>query len=573
MNTPPATAANIPPQSGEMKTRMAIAAVSPLSVVKAIWDHRYLGAALWLVLTSASTYAIYRLPAVYRAQAEILVESQRIPERYVSATVTPDLQDRLNALSEQVLSGSRLIEMIDKYGLYKEDRKRLVQEELLTKIRSDIAIKPTRSGPTGPGAFQISYQGGNPVMVARVTNQIASFFVDENIRQRATEAEGASEFLQQQLGEAKKRLEEQEAMLSQYKLAHSGELPEQENALLSSLGQAKVQLAGVQDALNRAQQNKVMLESALSDAQIASVSFTQTSAALSTESLGMGISTAPAPQPQKESERLTAQLAALTIRYSPQHPEVRRLKAELRRALDAEALAASSSAGPEPRVAPAAKPAAAASVPVPQVPSGAAQSVAMSRERIENLKSQIAAANKQIADLENERRSIQLSNSSLEAHIERLPLREQQMASVTRDYETTKAAYQSLLDKKLAADVAADMEKRQKAERFVPIEMARVPEKPIKPKRQLLAAGAGLFALALSLALAAALEFRKGVLLGEWELPGSLTVLGRIPMMDPQQPVAVWHAKFRRRGPVALAAIAMAFASTEVGVHLGLLKL
>jgi polysaccharide biosynthesis transport protein len=570
MNIPPTTIAHVPTHSGDANTRPAtLAAISPLSVVKAIWDHKYLAAAIWLALTSVSVYVIYRLPAVYRAEAEILVESQRIPERYVSATVTPDLLDRLNGLSEQVLSTARLTEMIEKYGLYKEDRKHMVQEELVTKIRSDIAIKPTRSGPSGPGAFQVSYQGPDPVIVAQVANQIASFFIDENIRQRATEAEGASEFLQHQLAEAKTRLEQQEAMLSQYKLAHSGELPEQENALLSSIGQAKVQLVGVQDALNRAQQSKVMLESSLSDAQIASVTFAQTvNAAPSTEATGMAGSTAPAPEPQKASERLAAELAALTIRYSPQHPEVRRLKSELQRALDAEA--ASASAGPAPRAPLAGKPPALVAGPVRQIPSGATQGLTMNRERVETLKAQVAAADKQIEELNNERHSIQVSLGSLEAHIEKLPLREQQMASVTRDYETTKAAYQSLLDKKLAADVAADMEKRQKAERFVPIEMARVPEKPIKPKRQLLAAGAGLAALVLSMALVAALELRKGVLLGEWELPGSLIVLGRIPVMAPQ-PEAIWHSKFRRRGPVALAAIAMAVGSA--GAYVGLVKL
>jgi len=552
MNTPSTTIANL----------------SPLSVAKAVWDHKYLCAVLCLALTSASVYVIYRLPAVYRAETAILVESQHIPERYVSATVTPDLQDRLNVLSEQVLSASRLNAMIEKYDLYKEDRKRLVREELLAKMRSDIIIKPSKSGVSGPGAFRISYQGPNPVVVAQVANQIGSFFIDENIRQRASEADGTSEFLEHQMSEAKKRLEQQEGMLSQYKLAHSGELPEQENALLSTIGQTKVQLVGVQDALNRAQQNKVMLESSLSTLQVTSAPVTQMlSATPSTEPSEI----AGVPQPQKESKRLTTELAALTIRYGPQHPEVRRVKAQLQRALDAEALAGSSGSRPEHGETAAAKAPRASSVALGQIPSGAAQSPSMNRERIDTLKVEIAAADKEIEGLNNERRSIQINLSSLEAHIENLPLREQQLASVTRDYETTKAAYQSLLDKKLAADVAADMEKRQKAERFVPLEIARVPEKPIKPKRQLLAAGAGLFALALSMALAAALEFRKGVVLGEWELPASVAILGRIPVMAPH-PVAIWHAKFPRRGPVVLALISMAFAST-VGVCLSLIKL
>jgi polysaccharide biosynthesis transport protein len=555
-------------------TRSTLLAISsPLSMMKAVWNHKRLCLVLWFLLTCGGIFVIRRLPAVYRAETVILVESQRIPERYVSATVTPDLQDRLNVLSEQVLSDTRLTAMIDAYGLYRKEGRHLVHDEILTKMRSDITIKPEKAVSGRSTAFRISYQGGNPRIVAQVANQIGSFFIDENLRQRETEAAGTSEFLEGQLAEAKKRLEEQEAMLSQYKLSHSGELPEQENALLSSVGQVKVQLAGVQDALNRAQQNKIMLDASLTSAQTTATAFLQTwntrpaAQEPSDPLVAAAAGVAAAPQ-APDSERLAEELSALEIRYGPEHPEVRRVKALLQRAREAEKREAA--ANPQPSgTAPAGAKLPEVSRPVRQLPPEVAQSLVANRERIESLKVQIAAADREISGLNIERLKIQQNLDGLQGHIEKLPMREQQLAAVTRDYETTKAAYQSLLDKKLAADVAADMEKRQKAERFVLLEAAHVPEKPIKPKRQLLAGGGCLFSLALSMALAVGLEFRKGVFLGEWELPHSVTVLGRVPTISPNP---FGGARIRRFLTVVFGAVILA-AGTGAGVYLGWMKL
>lgn len=549
--------------------------ISPLSFVKAVWNHKYVCLPLWLLLTTMVAFVVHRLPAVYRAEAAVLVESQRIPERYVSATVTPDLQDRLSALSAQILSASRLTSLIDKYGLYRQERRRLVREEVLDMMRADISIKPDRAAAGRSTAFRISYQGRDPVVVAQVANQIGSFFVDENLRQRETEAEGTSEFLESQLSEAKKRLEEQETMLSRYKLSHNGELPQQENALLSSVGQVKVQLMGVQDALGRARQNKITLEASLASAQTSASSLLgmSSNSPLSRETEGSAepLATLPSPStPQEDSQRIAAQLAALTIRYSQEHPEVRRLKAELQRALDAEKRAEVSSAEPPAPATLGAKLPAQAPKAVRQMSPELAQSFTAIRERIENLKVQISAANREIDDLNAERQNIVRNLNSLEARLENLPVREQQLAAVTRDYETTKAAYQSLLDKKLAADVAADMEKRHKAERFVMLEVARVPEKPIKPKRQLLVGGGCLGSLFLSMTLVIGWEFRKGVLLGEWELPGSVTVLGRIPVLV-SRPVT--DPGVRHPWVVAFTGILLALTAAAAGVYFGWVKL
>jgi hypothetical protein len=124
----------------------------------------------------------------------------------------------------------------------------------------------------------------------------------------------------------------------------------------------------------------------------------------------------------------------------------------------------------------------------------------------------------------------------MQARISRLPLREQELARVMRDYENTRLNYHSMLDKKMSADVAANMERRQKAERLVMLEMARKPEMPIKPRKVLLFGAGSLFSFALGLVIAVGIEAKKGMLLGEWELPPGVVILGRVPSIATASP-------------------------------------
>lgn len=151
---------------------------------------------------------------------------------------------------------------------------------------------------------------------------------------------------------------------------------------------------------------------------------------------------------------------------------------------------------------------------------------------IRTLEAQVALAAREIQHLESRRQQVIQDAADIQSRLQKLPIREQQLAAITRDYDTSRASYQSLLDKKLAADVAANMERWQKAERFVMLDAARVPEKPIRPKRTLLTAAGSAMALLAAAGLALLLELRKNVVLGEWELPAGTTILGRVPRMQ-----------------------------------------
>jgi hypothetical protein len=386
-------------------------------------------------------------------------------------------------------------------------------------------------------------------------------------------AVGTSEFLDAQLADAKKRLEEQEQQLSAYKLRYSGELPQQENALISALAQAQTQLTGLHDSLNRTQQNKMMAQSSLEGAEAEYAMVQRLTAAPSSISSPAGIATslpgAP-PAPVRESERLQQVYDNIRARYSEAHPDVRRAAIGLARAREMEARepapALDITAAVQPPIRRSAEPSA-----TRPVNGRAVETPRATNDRILTLRAQIAGWEREITNLEHERDKLVARVENMQERISHLPLREQELAGVMRDYENTRTNYRSLLDKKMAADVAANMERRQKAERFVMLEMARKPEVPIKPKKPLLFAAGTLFCLALGMAMAIGIEAKNGMLLGEWELPPGTVVLGRVPAIvaaKPTSPSTRWKPLVWATFPVGCTACLIA-----AGIYNGWLKL
>ncbi len=221
----------------------ARAEFAPLTLVRMVGKHKLGVVLITLVLSAISVGIVMMIPATYRAEALILVESQKIPERYVSSSVGTDLQDRLAAINQYVLSSTNLSQLIADNGLYKEEKKNHVQEEIVEMMKNDIQIKVER-GWVGnrPGAFRISYEGKSPVTVADVTNKLAQLYVNKDLQNRSTQARDTESFIESRLSEAKKRLDDMELKVSQYKLQHNGELPEQENALNGALSRLQLEL-------------------------------------------------------------------------------------------------------------------------------------------------------------------------------------------------------------------------------------------------------------------------------------------------------------------------------------------
>lgn len=496
------------------------------SVIRAISKHKALTIVVWLCLGAATLVAIHQLPALYRSEAVVLVDSQKIPEKYVSSTVNTEVQDRLATINQQILSSTRLKKIIEDFDLYHKERKSHVEEEIIDMMRKDVQIKLER-GWTGnrPGAFRIAYQGPNATVVAEVVNRIANLYIEENLRSREVQAEGTYDFIENQLQTAKQQLDKMEAALSRYKLQHNGELPQQESTLAGALARLQTELQGNQDALNRAYQNKVMLESALRVLESAEQAMTEIN---SRQPAAAPVR--PAGKPVKRSDVIQAQIALLRVRYSDDHPDIKRLREELARMKQAEEEALAKSK-PDPSAVPQDANIQAEAAPAEAAPGQPDMVAIEASQRRDSLKAQLKLANGEIASRTKERDRILRDIAAYQHKMERLPIREQELAGLTRDYEISKANYRSLLDKRLTAGMAADMERRQKSERFTILDPAKVSERPFSPNRPLLSVLGCALALLIGLAAAVGVEWKADVFLGEWELTPGIPVIARVPLI------------------------------------------
>lgn len=535
----------------------------PLSLVRALWKHRPLVLVVSIVIGGVAIAVVHHLPDIYQAESLVLVDAQKIPERFVAATVQVSLQDHLAMISQQILSATQLERLIKKYDLYSELRSTRSPEQIVEQMRKDIKIPLERGWGSGrSGAFRVVYQGPDPQVVANVVNEISGMFIAENLRARELRAEGTSEFIESQLAEARKNLEEQEATYSRFKLERMGELPEQESALTGTLNRLQAELQGAQDAINRAEQGKLVAENTLRVAEAAEAMAVRAIRDATTPvSAPGGMRQEPAtavgtPAPTTRSQVLRRQLEQLQARYQDEHPEVRRAKFELEAALKQEALETGAASQRRPAqtalAANSGTPAGAEDLGTASTPPQLRADLNRERERVAASRVQLELSKKELEARVADRRRILQSIAEYQRKLERLPVREQELASITRDYENSKQNYRSLMDKKASAVMAAEMERRQQSERFTLQDPARVPTKPIRPRRPLYYSGGVLAALVLGVMAALVLEFRRNQLLGEWELPPGVNILGRIPMIDSKD-----ASNLRRSGATVVASTGM----------------
>jgi polysaccharide chain length determinant protein (PEP-CTERM system associated) len=465
------------------------------------------------------------MPDRYKASTTILVDPQKVPEKYVSPTVSSDPGQRLTTITQQVLSSTRLQQIIDDMQLYPELRGKISREELIDLMRKDINITVKQGSVSGLSAFTIEYEGRQRQQVAQVANQLASSFIEWNVKSREQQAQDTTEFLESQLKEAKQNLEVQEARLSAFKMRHLGEMPEQQPANMQALTQLQGQFQANADALNRLEVERTLLSRGLESNNSGSVK----TVPVVTERTKL----------ESERQLLKSQLQDLQNRYTSAHPEVVDTAARLQRVEDhLKALP------PDPPV-------------VAEVKDNTAVSV------------RLQLIDREFKRLTDEQKRITDQMGSYRAKVDAVPVREQEMAELNRNYSVSKDHYQSLLDKTFSAGMAADLEKKQQAEHFTILDAAQVPEKPFKPKRALMFLGSFLGALAFSLGLAYAKDMLNDTLKLERELkamlPANVPLLAAVPQLQ--------VAADRRRSirfAVFAAIITLVGCALEAGLYLKL---
>ena len=505
---------------------------SPLSIVRMLWKRKLPIVAGWLLLSAASVAVVFKLPPHYIADTLILIDSQKIPERFVPSTVSSPVQERITAISQQIMSSTRLKSVIDEFNLYRDQKNSAAPEEILDMMRADIKIttEQTRGVTAGKGhlgAFRVGYEGSDPTVVAQVANRLANLYIEENLKTREVQSEGTSEFMDAQTDEARKRLDELEKTVGDWKQQHAGELPEQEAAIIAMINRLQTDLQMNTAAIARAQESRTMLESTREGAENMATLLENALQRRSNPPQAPKSAARPGEAQRKPSELLQAQIDLLRTHYGDDHPEIKRLRAGLeglkQRELEGQAVHTVKVDDP-------ARPEEAA----PETASLAPDTrdlvdLGQARQRVTNVKAQLTVLDKELEMRKGDQERILHSLTQYQARIEKLPLRQQEMARLTRDYEISKANYKSLLDKKFSAEMSTDMERRQKSERFTIIDAARVPTVPVKPNRPLLSGLCSLGALILSLVLVLGKEAQKSVMLGEWELPAGTVVLARLP--------------------------------------------
>ena len=215
----------------------------------------------FVIIALTTVVVAHYLPNRYRSETVILVVPQQVPESYVRSTVTSRIEDRLQSISQQILSRTRLERIIQDFNLYERERQVGIMEDVIERMRTrDIRVETLKGD-----AFRIAFIGDNPVTVMRVTDRLASHFIDENLRDREILAQGTSQFLTVQLDDARRRLIEQEQEAGSVPAASSGELPSQAAGNLQQVQNLQLQVQAVVESLNRDVDRKLIIERALAD--------------------------------------------------------------------------------------------------------------------------------------------------------------------------------------------------------------------------------------------------------------------------------------------------------------------
>src|SRR4029077_2581512 len=200
----------------------------------------------WAVVWGAS----WLLHPRYQSSTMILVEQPTMPKDYVTPNVTVDWQERLQSITQQILSRTRLLRIIDQIGIYSAPSAHSSPDEKVEQMRKDIAIELVRGQGNQITAFNVSYTSGDPLLAQRVTFELTNLFINENLEARQQQSQDTTKFLEVQLENARGLLAEQENRIRQFKSQHVGEMPEQVSSNLQILSGLQSQLQSEQDSLN-----------------------------------------------------------------------------------------------------------------------------------------------------------------------------------------------------------------------------------------------------------------------------------------------------------------------------------
>lgn len=421
----------------------------------------------WVAVWAAS----WVLPARYQSTTLILVTQPTMPAEYIKPNVTEDLQERLQSITQQIMSRTRLLHIIDQFDLYAAPHTHWSPDEKVVKMRKDINIELVRGQDNQITAFNLSYGSRNALQAQKVTSELTNLFINENLKATTDQSEDITKFLQAQLENARNTLAAQEDKIRQFQSQHVGEMPGQLASNLQILTGLQAQFQNEEDALNSAKQQHVYLQTLIE----------QYKALQGSAKPGNG-TTMGLPAINQELEKLKSQLADLRSRYTDQYPEVRKLKEQI---AQTEKMRDQFLAGLKDK---SSSPSDAGDT------SGEGQSLdPVQASMLLQVQSQLRSNQVEIANREQAVAGLKTKIDNYQARLNAEPIREQELADLTRGYEQSKATYDDLLKKKNESAMATSVVIAQQGERFTVVDPPSLPQKPEFPNRlKFCAIGLGL---------------------------------------------------------------------------------
>jgi len=468
----------------------------------------------------------YVFPPKFTSQSTVLVEAQKVPDNYVQPVITSDFTQRIQTLSQQVLSPSRLRPVIQSLALVKPDE----EDKLIQEIQQNMQVEPVITSMSAAGisgakkkkasatdeplpGFNVNYTDNNAVRAQKICNAMTSLIVDENLRSRAEVAQGTTEFLSRQVEDAKRAIDEQDAKLANFKKQYMGQLPGDVDNNMRMLMSLNSQLDATTQTLSRAQQDKAYTESMLAQ-QIAAWKSSQSNTNPQTL--------------EQELTQLQGQLLQLQARYTDDYPDVIKTKADIaeveKKLKEINAAAANATDSSEK---------ASASEP----------------PEIRQLRLQIHQYQSVIEQATLDQKRLQSQIGVYQNRTAMSPGVEEQYKLLTRDNDNAQSFYKELLAKKSASGLATNMENQQEGEQMHILVAAGLPDSPSFPYRPIFAAGGLGVGLALGLVIAIFLEFSDKSIRTEKDAAAilDLPLLISVPWLGEDEDDAAANGNGRRR--------------------------
>jgi polysaccharide chain length determinant protein (PEP-CTERM system associated) len=505
----------------------------------------------FLIVVLAGLGYLLFAPKTFEAKTLILVQEQKVPQDFVRAIVSSELDDRLRTISQQVTSRTNLEAIIQEYQLYNSPAEAsMILDDKVELLRSKIIIDVVRGSGSGGNAFSISFQGKDPGKVMQVTNALASNFISENLKIRESQALGTSTFLADELDSITISLNNTEEKLKEYNLKYMGSLPDQLPTNLSILERLQMQQEQLSSSLNDAENRKLIIQQQLADSDLLQRQLAGTSG---TGSIGSDLLTAQTPAQNSGQGgiiELKRELASLESRYTENHPDVKRLKQMIANLEDR-----STDAGRADEQSKAEDTAPA--LTESEIRSARAGDVRSTQ--LQQVELEINTIKKEITDVQSRIKVYQTM-------VEDTPKREQELLSLKRDYENLRELYNSMLNRKLEAEIAVSMEKKQKGEQFRVVDPAKMPSRPISPDSRKVM----LITIVLGLGLGGGLAYLLEFMDSSYRSPEELEKELQLPVLVslPFRYTEIELRRMKMQKILIAVSVAVGFIAASVGIVL-----